>query len=97
MCELTRPFGQVERWQPFDVCEWLVYQILILVWWINNIKINYSTCKWPDQCWNTGRAWRMRCWPWFAGCAVFAWALCLRLPAAEAACRSLEREAGLPV
>ena len=37
-----------------------VYQILILVWWINHIKINYSTCKWPDQCWNTGRAWRMR-------------------------------------
>jgi hypothetical protein len=28
---------------------------------------------------------------------VFAWAQCLRLPAAEAACRSLEREAGLPV
>jgi hypothetical protein len=74
-----------------------VYQILILVWWINHIKINYSTCKWPDQCWNTGRAWRMRCWPWFAGCAVFAWALCLRLPSAEAACRSPEREAGLPV
>ena len=30
----------------------------------------------------------------FAGCAVFAWALRLRLPAAEAACGSPEREAG---
>ena len=45
MCQLTRPFGQVERWQPLDVFERLVYpvctKILILVWWINRIKINY--------------------------------------------------------
>ena len=26
-----------------------MYQILILVWWINRIKINYPTCKWPNQ------------------------------------------------
>jgi hypothetical protein len=37
----------------------------------------------------------MRCWPWFAGCVVFAWALRLRLPAAEAACGSAERESGV--
>ena len=58
-CSPIRPVGQVERCQRLDVCERLVwpsvYQILILVWWINRIKINYPACKWPDQCWNTGR------------------------------------------
>ena len=34
---------------------------------------------------------------WVAGCAVLAWALRLRWPAAEAPCGSPEREAGLPV
>ena len=34
---------------------------------------------------------------WFAGCAVFVWALRLRLSAVEAVCGSPEREAGLSV
>lgn len=37
---------------------------------------------------------RMRCWPWFAGCAVFVWALSLRWSAVEVVCVSAEREAG---
>jgi hypothetical protein len=36
----------------------------------------------------------MRCWPWFAGCAVFVWALSLRWSAVEVVCVSAEREAG---
>ena len=43
-----------------------------------------------------GFAWvpSVRCWPCFAGCAVFVWALRLRLSAVEAVCGSPEREAG---
>jgi len=36
----------------------------------------------------------MRCWPWFAGCAVFAWALRLRLSVVEAVCGWPERGSG---
>ena len=39
----------------------------------------------------------VRCWPCFAGCAVFVWALRLRLSAVEAVCDSPEGEAGLSV